>query len=303
MANTIAGTKGNDTFDSYSTNDVYDGDTGSDTMIYSIARSNFTIMRTAEGHSLTDLSGTAGKDVLQNMEQIKFSDTTLDVEYYDVVQQLYVAYYGRATDSGAIVNFASLLRSYGAPTDIQSLSTAYFTNTQIRDLINTFGTSTESSNLYSGDTTAFVTAIFQNVLGRAPQSSGLTFWSNAIDNEGLTRANAALSIMAGALANTTTQGVLDAALINNKIRVASNFTFAIDTASEVAAYSGSAAAASVRSMLSNVTSSTDIDVFQTTVTSTLATMTAARSATPQFIAEEGDIAQLVGVAPNVDLFA
>lgn len=303
MANTIAGTKGNDTFDSYSTNDTIEGDTGFDTMIYSSARSNFTITRTADGLSLTDTTSAAGKDDLRNIEQIKFSDATLDVEYNDVVQQLYVAYFGRATDSAAMANFSATLRGYGASTSIQTLNTAYSSDSQIRDLINTFGTSTESNNLYSGDTTAFVTAVFQNVLNRAPQSSGLTFWRDAIDSGALTRANAALSIMAGALTNNTAQGVIDAALINNKIRAASNFTFAIDTAAEVAGYSGSTAAATVRSLLSTVTSSTDLEAFQASVASTLATMSAARGATPQFIAEEGDVAQLVGVTPAVDLLA
>lgn len=303
MAITLAGTKGDDVFASYATNDTIDGGAGYDTMVYSGVRSNFTITRVEDGFFISDSTSTEGKDLLQNIEQIKFADATLDIGYYDVVQQLYVAYFGRATDSAALVNFAATLKSYGAPGNIQDLNTAYATDTQVRSLIDSFGTSTESSNLYTGNTSSFVTAVFQNVLNRAPQESGLAFWRDAIDSGTLTRANAALSIMAGALANTSTQGLQDAALINNKIRVASNFTFAIDTPAEVSAYSGSAAAASVRSMLSTVTASTNVEAFQSTVSTTLATLSAARAAAPQYFAEDADLAQLVGQSPDLGIFA
>lgn len=303
MATTIAGSKGNDTFTSRATNDTFDGGTGSDLMVYNGARSNFTITRLEDGFFVTDRTDAEGKDLLQNIERIQFADVTLEVEYYDVVQQLYVAYFGRATDSGGLVNFAATLKSYGAPSNIQDLNTAYSTNAQVRSLIDTFGTSTESNNLYTGDNRAFVTAVFQNVLNRAPQESGLSFWAGAIDSGALTKANAALSIMAGALANTTTQGQLDAALISNKIRVASNFTFSIDTDAEAAAYSGPAAAASVRAMMSSITVGTDVESFQTTVSSTLATLSAARAAAPQYHAEDADVAQLIGQSPDLGIFA
>lgn len=303
MATTIAGSKGNDTFTSRATNDTFDGEAGSDIMVYNGARSNFAITRLVDGFFVTDRTDAEGKDLLQNIEQIQFADVTLDIEYYDVVQQLYVAYFGRATDSGGLVNFAATLKSYGAPSNIQDLNTAYSTNAQVRSLIDTFGTSTESNNLYTGDNRAFVTAVFQNVLNRAPQESGLSFWAGAIDSGALTKANAALSIMAGALANTSTQGQLDAALINNKIRVASNFTLAIDTDVEAAAYSGSAAAASVRAMMSSITAGTDVESFQTTVTSTLATLSAARAAAPQYFAEDAAVAQLVGQSADLGIFA
>ncbi|HEY0846259.1 MAG TPA: DUF4214 domain-containing protein [Noviherbaspirillum sp.] len=301
MANTITGTKGNDTFDSYITNDVFDGGTGTDTMVFNGPRSNFTITRTADGYSITDTTGAEGKDELRNIELIKFSDTTLDIEYYDVVQQLYVAYFGRATDSAALINFAGTLKSYGASSNIQELNTAYANNAQIRDLIDTFGTSAESNALYTGDTTSFVTAVFQNVLNRPPQTDGLTFWRDAIDEGRLTKANAALAIMAGALANTSAQGVLDAALINNKIRVATNFTCSIDTASEMNGYRGSGPASMVRSMLANVTSSTDVEAFQATVESTLSSMAGSSGASPQGHQDAGILAQLVGVSPGIEL--
>lgn len=303
MAITFAGTKGNDTFESYATNDTFDGGAGTDIMVYNGARSNFTITRLSEGYFVTDRTNAEGKDVLQNIEQIKFGNSDpLNVEYYDVVEQLYVAYFGRATDSAALVNFAATLKSFGAPSNIQDLNAAYSTDTRIRSLIDSFGTSTESNNLYTGDTRSFVNAVFQNVLNRAPQQGGLDFWSGEIDRGALTKANAALAIMAGALANTTTQGQIDAALINNKIRVASNFTLAIDTDAEVAAYNGPTASASVRSMMSGVTAGTDVESFQTTVSSTLASLGTASPQAHAHPAEGAVTVELVGQTPDLGIF-
>jgi hypothetical protein len=193
------------------------------------------------------------------------STTVVQADYSTPVQQLYVAYFGRPADGGGLANFEARLAALGAPTDIQALDSAYHNSPQIQSLVDSFGISDESKALYSGDTTAFVNAIYTNVLNRAPDDDGRNYWVNAIDHNGLQRGNAALSIMAGALANKTAQGLVDAAVINNKIAVAGTFTSAIplDT------YSGNAAAALARSMLNSITGSTNLAAFQSTITSTI----------------------------------
>ncbi|HEY8024512.1 MAG TPA: DUF4214 domain-containing protein [Burkholderiaceae bacterium] len=196
----------------------------------------------------------------------KTTSTDSVATYGTVVQQLYIAYFGRPADSGGLTNFSAALQAAGAPADIGNLSVAYTSNPTLKALIDSFGTSAESQTLYgSGTTSSFVTAIFQNVLGRAPASSGLAFWVTAIDSGNLTKADAALAIMAGAEANTTTQGRLDAALIANRITIAENFTSTISTS----AYVGPAAAADARTMLGTVTSTTDPAAFQATIASTI----------------------------------
>lgn len=194
-------------------------------------------------------------------------------DYNNVVQQLYVAYFGRPADPIGLMNFTNSLNNINAPTTIGELTAAYGTNATIKSLIDSFGTSTESANLYTGSTAAFVNAIFLNVLGRSPALEGLLFWSNAIDSGALTRGNAAAAIMAGAQTNTTTQGLVDAQVVANKTQVAINFTAALDTAAEVVAYSGAAAASTARTMLSTVSSTTDVTAFQTNVTSAINTIT------------------------------
>jgi hypothetical protein len=194
--------------------------------------------------------------------------------YNTVVQQLYIAYFGRPADSSGLANFTARLATANAATTMAGIDAAYKSTAAIKELVDAFGTSAESANLYSGGTSAFVTAIYKNVLNRDPDSAGLAYWINEIDKNGLTRGNAALSIMNGALTNTSTQGVIDGTIVSNKTTVGVAFTTSLVTASQIAGYSGDAAAASARTMLSTVTSSTNTTTFQTTINSTIAALVA-----------------------------
>ena len=181
--------------------------------------------------------------------------------YQTAVESLYVAYFGRPADPAGLTNFAAALQAAGAPTDVAGLASAYATNAAVKGLIDSFGTSTESKTLYgSGSTTTFVTAVFQNVLGRAPQSAGLSFWVDAIDSGKVSQGDAALSIMAGALANTTAQGLIDAQLVNNRLTAAGYFTGAASPAT----YIDAAAAANARAMLATINAGTTAAALQST---------------------------------------
>lgn len=175
-------------------------------------------------------------------------------DYSNLVQALYVAYFGRPADTFGLHNFEAALNAVGAPTTVQGLESAYSTNATVKALIDSFGSSAESTALYNGTSTmSFINSIYMNVLGRNADFSGLLFWANAVDSGQLTKGNAALAITAGALSNTSAQGLVDATVINNKIAVATTFTQSIDTTSEVIAYSGNQAAAQARSFLSSIT--------------------------------------------------
>ncbi|HEX7643147.1 MAG TPA: DUF4214 domain-containing protein [Noviherbaspirillum sp.] len=196
-------------------------------------------------------------------------------DYQNVTQALYVAYFGRPADPHGLANFETALMNAGAPADVAGLSKAYAANPAVKSLIDSFGTSQESAKLYgSGNSTAFVTAIFQNVLGRTPAADGLSFWSNAIDAGTLSQGDVALAIMAGALSNQSTQGLLDAQLINNRLTVAANFTAALSRQDVPDAYSGAVAAQSARTMLAAVTAGTDAVAYQATVQSTISSLMA-----------------------------
>ena len=180
-------------------------------------------------------------------------------DYQKLVQQLYVSYFGRPADPAGLANFEAALLAAGAPTDIPGLLSASSTNAAVASLINSFGSSLESRNLYgSGDTAAFVTAVFENVLNRAPQPDGLAYWVGAINDGSLSQGAAALAIMSGALTNGSAQGQIDAQLVNNRLATAAYFTAQLSSQNQAQSYVGEAAAASARTMLSSIGATTSV---------------------------------------------
>jgi hypothetical protein len=55
-------------------NDTIDGGGGTDTITYTISRSNVALAKTGTGFTVTDNTGANGIDILLNMERVKFSD-------------------------------------------------------------------------------------------------------------------------------------------------------------------------------------------------------------------------------------
>ena len=190
--------------------------------------------------------------------------------YEASVQQLYIAYFGRPADVSGLANFEAALAAINAPADIQQLVAAYGKNSELRTLIDTFGLSDESRRLYGTDTTAFLTAVYANVLGRAPDTEGLNYWRDAIERQGLSKGNAALAIMAAALVNTTPQGRLDAVTVNKKVQAGTDFTAALVAQQLGSAYDGDAAASKARTVLKSITNSTSSEVIAQSIQSVLA---------------------------------
>lgn len=195
-------------------------------------------------------------------------------DYNPVVQRVYVAYFGRPADPAGQAFFAGNYAAAGAPTDIMGVSMVYHSNPAVRALVDAFGTSQESSDLYPGENTVFINAIYRNLFNRDADPAGRDFWVNAINVGAMTRASAAISIMAGA------QGT-DDELITKKLKVASDFTAALNTPERQAAYSGLPANAVVRTMLGSVTNATDVNAFGPTIEATITQLINAGSLYPQ----------------------
>jgi len=208
-----------------------------------------------------DTSGNGSDSLGTQSKQLVRQTKSAASTYQTAVEALYVAYFGRPADPGGLANFSAALQAANAPPDIAGLLGAYATNPAVKNLIDSFGTSNESQKLYGGGTTtAFVTAVFENVLGRAPQASGQAFWVNAIDSGSVSMGDAALAIMAGALANNTPQGLIDAQLVDNRLAAAGYFS----AAATAATYTGATAAADARAMLASINANTGSAALQST---------------------------------------
>jgi hypothetical protein len=278
----VLGGNGNDSLIAGNENDALDGAAGVDTAVFAGKRINFTTTKTASGFSVLDKVGPGGLDSLTNVERIKFDDATIALSldgvaatpiaaaYTVLAQEFYIAYFGRPADSEGLKNLVSQLIASNAPsTNADALVSVYSTNKTVKAIVDNFGNSAESAALYTGSNTDFVRSIYSNILGRDPGAEGINFWGGAIDGGNLGRGQAALAILAGAQKNVSAQGLLDGALVNNRVIVGSNFTASLDTPAEQAGYSGNAAAATVRTMLAHVNASTNIVDFQGEVDQTV----------------------------------
>ena len=202
-------------------------------------------------------------------QQMRQSAAVSPEVYAPVVQQLYIAYFGRPADYYGLQNFQQRLQTINQGETAQQLNAAYAGNGALQTVVNSFAVSTESQTLYTGDTSAFVHSIYINLLNREPDSEGKAYWVNAINSGQLTRTKAALSILTGALDNKTPQGLLDAQMINNKTANSTVFTQLVGAN----VYSGDAAAAQAREMLRKVKADTTLPGFRATIDSTISAMT------------------------------
>lgn len=79
-AEKMYGYAGDDSLTGGAGNDVLDGGVGTDTAVYTQASSKFTLSLTATGATLSDATGVEGTDQLSNIEKLKFSDKTVNIE-------------------------------------------------------------------------------------------------------------------------------------------------------------------------------------------------------------------------------
>lgn len=100
-------------------------------------------------------------------------------DYTNVVQQLYVSYYGRPGDPAGLSFWASYLAAGSAPTDLTSFVAAYGTNAAVKTVMENFGTSAESVALYGTSNIAIVNAIYQNLFNRPPTPADCRSMSTA----------------------------------------------------------------------------------------------------------------------------
>jgi len=153
--------------------------------------------------------------------------------YFDQIQQLYIAYFGRPADPVGLTFWANQVDA---------------TNGSVAAVIAGFSSSSESNALYAGVSTAQkISSIYLNLFNRLPEAAGLAFWAAQVESGAVTQAQVAYQIQ-------SSPGPSDALAVANKLAMAKAFTAQLDTPAELAGYSSTTAAAYGRSFLSTVDS-------------------------------------------------
>ncbi|MGC9168630.1 MAG: DUF4214 domain-containing protein, partial [Desulfurella sp.] len=163
-------------------------------------------------------------------------------DYFNQVQDLYIAYYQRPADPAGLIYWSQMAAAQGGLTP---------------QIINAFANSPEAQANYGTITSAniaqVITTIYEALFnGRAPDAQGLAFYENGFNNGTFTPGTIALSILNGAQGN-------DAITLQNKLTAAMQFTQAIDpalntgSASQLTATYDAADIAAAKAYLSSVT--------------------------------------------------
>lgn len=130
------------------------------------------------------------------------------------VHSIYIGYYARCADPAGFAYWNSIASGY--------------TVAQIADF---FALSDESKAEYpylrsprEGTADAFVTKVYQNVLGRAPDSAGLAYWSGLISNNTVTVGGFIATLIGSVLSQSGTD---DKLTLQNRINISAYYVGAL----------------------------------------------------------------------------
>ena len=173
------------------------GGIGTETVIYSGRNAiQFTIVLSSNGISVSDNSY-GGTDILTAVGKIQFSDTSIDTSSLiktasltktDLVSivELYVASFNRAPDSVGLDYWGGQL-SNGM--SLQDIAKSFFVQ---KETIAAYPTTMSTND--------FVSAVYNNVLSRGPDTGGLNYWVGQLNNGSVSKDAFLLAIINGAMA-------------------------------------------------------------------------------------------------------
>lgn len=170
----INGDSGNDTITLADHGHKVDGGDGADLVVFSGARSSYTVAISNQAGNATTVStvatGSAAADVLSNVERIQFSDTyvALDINANaGQVYRLYQAAFNRTPDS---VGLGYWIKNMDA-------------GLTLSEVANYFTLSPEYQHLYGAvpNNADLVTSLYNNALHRAPDPGGFAFYLDVLN--------------------------------------------------------------------------------------------------------------------------
>ena len=215
-------------------------------------------------------------------------------DYTDVVQSLYVSYYGRPADPAGLKFWADYLAQGQAPTILSEFLAAYASNPAVKTVVDNFGRSEESVALYGEDNGKLVDAIYLHLFNRTPDSQGREFYLQGLANQLINKTQAALTILNGA-ADT------DKTLISKKLASASGFTTNLAQSDLTSSYDGLEINEFIRRQLFSITLTSEPSLEVNRLLSALSTRTtSAFSKVPSLLPDlRGKYNQLCGLAVNM----
>ncbi|SHH52421.1 DUF4214 domain-containing protein [Marivita hallyeonensis] len=214
----ILGLDGNDTFEASAGNDTLEGGSGDDTAAYTGPQNNYTVTISPSDTTIQDRREDGdGIDALRDVETLTFEGeaaaSPLDLtkfggagglEFTDFLAliELYIAYYDRAPDALGL-NFWATVYNRGLFGEEGGLS--------LDEIAADFAGQPETQAAFPSDVSneQFALTVYANVLGRAPDTAGLTFWTGQLDSGNVSRDVFILEVLKGAKATPPVDATQD----------------------------------------------------------------------------------------------
>lgn len=212
---TIVGNAFNNVIQGNAGNDTIDGAAGINTSVYTAPSKGYAITMTvgSESQSVRTKVGTDGTDTVMNIQKLQFTDQTLDATWITKtaalsaaqitnLTDLYVASFNRAPDALGFDYWGGQLKD---GMSLASIAASFFVQA-------------EAKAAYPDGQSApvFVTEVYSNLLGRAPDPDGLTYWVGQLQSGRLDKGTFLLSTIGGVLG-------ADATYVANKGAVGAHF--------------------------------------------------------------------------------
>ena len=171
---------------------------------------------------------------------------TADALYEPLIQQLYIAYFGRPADPAGLAFHSAAFRQAGLPTTIPALLNAYEANPAVRVYVDGFSNSEEARKLYAADynlSERFVHNVYDNLFSRRPDDAGAKYWIEFLAARAFNaRSTFVLTVLVGARGS-------DAELVAVKLEMAKRFTQSVDAPDKRLTYHGHIANLIVRALI------------------------------------------------------
>ena len=172
LNNTITGRDGNDTIFADGGSDTIEGGTGLDTIKYTLSQANYTLALGESSSTVTEIS-TGANDSFSTIERVVFADkaVALDIGSGEVggsCYRIYKAAFNRTPDEGGLGYWIGQM---DLGKTLVEVSAGFIDSDEFRA---SYGT-----NPSNGE---FLTKVYNNVLGRDPDSGGYDWWVDQLAN-------------------------------------------------------------------------------------------------------------------------
>ena len=153
---------------------TWDGGAGVDTAVFSGKFSDYTIRNNNLGKITTtdNVSGRDGQDSFINVERYKFDDCVIARDINGIAGQAYRIYkaaFNRTPDNDGLKYWIGMM---DGGTDLPSVSSGFIASNEFKTL---YGANPSNDQ--------FVAKLYNNVLGRAPDTGGFNYWVGLLNNK------------------------------------------------------------------------------------------------------------------------